>query len=411
MQNNDKNRVVITGRGAISPYGSGVSLLADNMLSGKSSIVFDEELASIDDLTSHVCSRVPEINYSFIPRHYRRSMSNMSLYAHCATSQALEDAHIEKADDKTALFLGSTISSMKTWLDFTQKYARKEFDTVRTTVVFQVMNHSPLANISQSLDIRGPGIGTCAACATGLMNIGLAYLAVKTGIIERAIAGGTDEYHQIMTACFSIMNAASSKYNDCPPKSSRPFDADRDGIVCGEGCGMVYIESLESAINRGAEIYGEILGFGTNTETKSISHPSKECISQCMNLALDNAGLKPSDIDFVNAHATSTVAGDIEEAQSIGDVFGDRTPVNSLKGHIGHTMAASGSLELIACLDMMKRGIFAPTLNLDNIDKNCGCIDLFKANKEMQVDIFMKNSFALGGTNCSLIIGRYKGRR
>jgi 3-oxoacyl-[acyl-carrier-protein] synthase II len=128
-----------------------------------------------------------------------------------------------------------------------------------------------------------------------------------------------------------------------------------------------------------------------------------------MNLALDNAGLKPSDIDFVNAHATSTVAGDIEEAQSIGDVFGDKTPVNSLKGHIGHTMAASGSLELIACLDMMERGVFAPTLNLDNIDKNCDCIDLFKANKEMQVDIFMKNSFALGGTNCSLIIGRYKG--
>ncbi|MDR2709407.1 MAG: beta-ketoacyl-[acyl-carrier-protein] synthase family protein [Elusimicrobiota bacterium] len=403
----NENRVVITGLGAVSPFGLGRALLAKNMLEHKSSVKFNPTLAAIKDLTSHVSSTVEEIDFSFIPRRFRRSMSKMSLYAYAAVKEALESANIEKPDEKTALFLGSTISSMQTWVDFSQKYISGEFDTVKTSVVFQVMNNSPLANISQSFDLKGPGFGSSTACATSLTNIGLAYLGIKSGFISQAIAGGTDEYHPIMTVCFAIMNAAASRYNSQAELASRPFDINRDGIVCGEGCGIIILESLQSALKRNAKIYGEIIGFGTNTETASISHPSKECIANCMKLALENAKLTPSDIDFVNAHATSTIAGDIEEAQAVGELFGGQVLVNSLKGHIGHTMAASGSLELIACLDMLEREEFAPTLNLCEVDPKCSCINLFKENKKVKVNTFIKNSFALGGTNCCLIVRRY----
>jgi 3-oxoacyl-[acyl-carrier-protein] synthase II len=280
-------------------------------------------------------------------------------------------------------------------------------EQVKTTAVFQVMNHSPLANLSQALDIKGPGFGVCNACATGLINIGLAYQAVKAGFIKSALCGGTDEYHPMMTGCFSIMNAASSAYNDDPAKASRPFDKDRGGIVCSEGSGIVYIESLDSALERGADIFAEIEGFATNTETKSISHPSSESIIACMRAALDNANVKTSDIDLVNAHATSTLAGDAEEAQSIAKVFGAKTAVNSLKGHLGHTMAASGSMELIAIIKMMLAGKVAGTLNLDNIDPACAGINHLTKTNSLEVNAFIKNSFALGGTNASMIIRRY----
>jgi 3-oxoacyl-[acyl-carrier-protein] synthase II len=400
-------RVVISGVGAISPYGAGASLLADNMIKAQSSVKFNETLSKIPDMPAQVSSQVPEIDFSYIPRHFRRSMSKMSLYAYAASKEALNSAKVNRKFDDLALFLGSTISSMQSWIDFSDKYVKQEFNTIKTNVIFQVMNHSPLANISQSLDISGPGLGICAACATGLMNIGAAYLAIKSGLLVRALCGGADEYHPIMTACFAIMNAASSHFNDNPQRASRPFDKQRDGIVCSEGAGIVFIETLESALERGAKIYGEIIGFGTNTETKSISHPSKDCIGSCMKLALENAKIKPEEIDFINAHATSTVAGDIEEAKAIEEIFGQKPYVNSLKGHIGHTMAASGSLELIAALDMMERESFAPTLNLENIDPECGAINLFKETKNLKVNTFMKNSFALGGVNCSLIVRRY----
>ena len=402
-----RKRVVITGVGAVSPYGAGAGLLAENMLAGKSGVKFNAELAENPDITSHISATVPEMDFSYIPRHFRRSMSKMSLFAAAAVKEALETAGFKEAPEGTSLFLGSTISSMDTWVNFSDKYKKKELDSVKTTVVFQVMNHSPLANIAQAYDIKGPGLGTCTACATGLINIGMAYLSIVSGFSDKVLCGGTDEYHPIMTACFSIMNAASNKYNDTPEQASRPFDADRCGIVCAEGCGILFVESLESALKRNANIYGEIIGFGTNTETKSISHPSAESITECMNLALTNAALLAEDIDFINAHATSTVSGDIEESKAISAVFGNNKPVNSLKGHIGHTMAASGSLELIAMLDMMKRNQFAPTLNLKNVDPECSSVKHLKQNENLRINTFMKNSFALGGTNCSLIIRRY----
>ena len=403
----DYNRVVITGAGAVTPYGAGVDTLVENLLNNVSAIQFVPELKETPFINSHVACKVPEIDFTFIPRQYRRYMTKMSLYAVMACQEALKTANIEKPSDDTALYIGSTMSSISSWLEFTKKYFDKELNMVKTMAVFQVLNHSPLANVAQALDMKGPGYFVSNACASSLTNIGLAYQMIKAGFIKRALCGGTEEYHPIFTGCFSILNAASTNFNDNPQKASRPFDKDRCGIVCSEGCAMLYIESLESALERKANILAEIKGFATNTETKNIAHPSRDSMQQCIQMALNDAKLKTSDIGLVNAHATSTIAGDIEEVSAIGNVFGKDIKVNSLKGHIGHSMAACGSIELISIMKMMLGGKVAGTLNLDNIDEQCNVVNHIRNTQDIKFDNFVKNSFALGGTNASMVIGRY----
>ncbi|MDR0953127.1 MAG: beta-ketoacyl-[acyl-carrier-protein] synthase family protein [Elusimicrobiota bacterium] len=403
----ESKRVVITGAGALSPYGVGVDLLVKSLLEGKSALSVYPALKGINGINSHIAGVAPDIDFTFIPRQYRRSMTKMSLFATMAATEALKTAKLESSPKDAALYLGSTISSMEAWIGWAQKYLENHLEQVKTTAVFQVMNNSPLANVAQALGIKGAGFGVCNACATGLVNIGLAYTAIKAGLIESALCGGTDEYHPMMTGCFSMMNAASSQFNDEPAKSSRPFDKDRGGIVCSEGSGIIYIETLDNALARGADILAEIIGFACNTETKSISHPSSDSIIDCMEAALKSAKIAPKDVDMVNAHATSTLAGDEEEAKSIAKVFGPSIKVNSLKGHLGHTMAASGSLELIAISKMMLEGKMAPTLNLDNVDPACQGVDHIRTQAALNINTFVKNSFALGGTNASMIIRRY----
>ena len=403
----DYHRVVITGAGAVSPYGAGVDTLVENLLNNVGAVQFVQELKDTPFINSFVACKVPEIDFTFIPRQYRRYMTKMSLYAVMACQEALKNASIEKPSDDTALYIGSTMSSISSWLEFTKKYFDKELNMVKTMAVFQVLNHSPLANVAQALDMKGPGYFVSNACASSLTNIGLAYQMIKAGFIKRALCGGTEEYHPIFTGCFSILNAASTNFNDNPQKASRPFDKDRCGIVCSEGCAMLYIESLESALERKANILAEIKGFATNTETKNIAHPSRDSMQQCIQMALNDAKLKTTDIDLVNAHATSTVAGDIEEVSAIGNVFGKDIKVNSLKGHIGHSMAACGSMELISIMKMMLAGKVAGTLNLDNIDEQCNVVNHIRNTQEIKINNFVKNSFALGGTNASIVIGRY----
>lgn len=403
----DYHRVVITGVGAVTPYGAGVDTLVENLLNNTSAIQFVRELTETPFMNSHVACKVPEIDFSFIPRQYRRYMTKMSLYAVMACREALKTANCEKPGADTALYIGSTYISIDSMLEYTKKYFDKELNLLKTTAIFQCLNHSPLANIAQALDMKGAGYFVSNACASSLINIGLAYQMIKAGFIKRALCGGTEEYHPIITGSFSILNAASTNFNDNPQKASRPFDKDRCGIVCSEGCAMLYIESLESALERKADILAEIKGFATNTETKNIAHPSRDSMQQCIQLALKDSKLDVSDIDFVNAHATSTIAGDIEEVCAISNVFGKNIKVNSLKGHIGHSMAACGSIELISIIKMMLAGKIAGTLNLDNIDEQCNVVNHIRNTQNININNFVKNSFALGGTNASMVIGRY----
>jgi 3-oxoacyl-[acyl-carrier-protein] synthase II len=246
-----------------------------------------------------------------------------------------------------------------------------------------------------------------AACSTSCQAIGLAYEAIALGRQDAVICGGADEYHPLTTGTFDLMLAASTAYNDDPEHTPRPFDRKRDGIVCSEGAGVLLLESFASARARGAAILAEVAGFASTGDSSSIANPDPDPLFRCMREALRGAGIAPEEVSYVNAHATATVQGDIAESRAIAMLFGNRTPVSSLKGHMGHTMAASGALESAACVEMLRRRTLLPTLNLEEPDPRCGGIDLVRENREQPVSVIVKNNFALGGINCSLVLRGY----
>ena len=405
-------RVVITGMGAISPYGQGVDILKDSLLSGKSGIVKFPELEAMQGVRSHVAGIVNNIDPMMVPRKYRRSMSQMSVYSVLACQEALEMGGLASGlhtDENMGIVLGSTIDSINTFENFFKDYlVRKNMENMRSTLFFKLMNHSCAFNVSQVLNIKGRVIAPSAACSTGCQAVGIGYEMIAFGKQDYMLCGGSDEFHPLTTMSFDLINAASTGFNSSPSKTPRPFDRDRDGIVCSEGCGILLLESLESAKERGADILAEIVGFASTAYTENIANPSAESLVACMKRALSDGKIGPQDIDYVNAHATGTIQGDIEESNAIYEVFGQNVPVSSLKGHIGHTMAASGSLELIASIGMMTKKTVIPTLNLENIDDLCKKINLLQIPEERQIDYIMKNNFALGGVNSSLILRSFK---
>jgi 3-oxoacyl-[acyl-carrier-protein] synthase II len=230
---------------------------------------------------------------------------------------------------------------------------------------------------------------------------------IALGKQETMLCGGADEFHPLTAATFDVMNAVSTGYNERPEATPRPFDRDRDGVVCAEGCGMLLLESLDSALRRGVPILAEIVGFACVTDTSNIANPNAESMERCMRLALRDAGVEAADVAYVNAHATATAQGDVAEAEAIHAVFGSDVPVSSLKGHIGHTMAASGAIELIGTIAMMQRGELIATHNLDHVDPACAMIRHVRPQERREIAVAVKNNFALGGVNASLVIRRY----
>jgi 3-oxoacyl-[acyl-carrier-protein] synthase II len=226
---------------------------------------------------------------------------------------------------------------------------------------------------------------------------------IRAGSQEAIFCGGAEEFHSTVTGVFDMLLAASTKYNDDPDHASRPFDAARDGLVCGEGAGILFLEEREHALARGATIYGEILGFDTCSGGSHISESNRESIAQCMRQAIANAECSPSDIGYVSAHATATLQGDGEEAAAIHAVLGDAIPVSSLKGHLGHTLGASGPIELIATLSGLRKNRIYPTRNLTSVAPECQGIRHVTEIETTQATCFMKNSFAFGGINASLV--------
>ncbi len=399
-------QIVITGAGAVSPYGSGVAALLDGLFSGKGCMHSVPELEALPMVKTKVAATVPEMDYSFIPRRDRRSMSLMAKYAYCAAQEALRSAGYETAPQGLGFFMGSTLNSISVWLEVSKNCLERHLELVKTSDFLQIMNHSPLATVSQALKINGPCVGAADACATGLMNIGLAYLAIKTGLVRQALCGGTEEYHPMFSACFDIMQATSHNFNESPNEACRPFDKDRTGLVCAEGCGLLFLETKESAQQRGAKILAEIIGFASNTETENMAYPSAQTLRECMQAALKNACIEASQVDLLNAHATGTIVGDIAETQAANAVFGPAVQMNSLKGHLGHTMGASGSLETIACVEMLKRQEILPTKNLHTPDERCAAVNHITQPEKCSVNIILKNSFAIGGNNCSIVLRR-----
>jgi 3-oxoacyl-[acyl-carrier-protein] synthase II len=405
-------RVVITGMGAVSPYGKGRELLIESLITGQSAIRQVEEQDRINGLRSKIAGLVQDIDPKEIPRKYRRSMSNMSVYATLASQEALQQAGLsteECAGGRMGVAIGSTTGSIQTSQEFFDNFlATRKLERIKSTVFFKIMNHSCAANVSQVLGITGRILSPSAACSTGCQAVGYGYEMIASDRQQYMLCGGADEFHPLTTGTFDVLNAASKNFNEQPHCTPRPFDRDRDGVVCSEGSGILLLESLESANSRGVDILAEILGFGTVSDPSSIANPDAGSIARCMRATLEDAGLIPQNIDYVNAHATATLQGDIAESEAIYELFGARVPVSSLKGHLGHAMAASGSLELAAVVGMLNRQCLIPTLNLDNVDEACANILHVQTLSTADIQTAIKNNFALGGVNSSIIMRRYQ---
>jgi 3-oxoacyl-[acyl-carrier-protein] synthase II len=335
-------------------------------------------------------------------------MSPMSAYAYLAALEAVEQAGItpdKLKGGRTGIALGSTLGSPEALESFFRLYlAAGDTSGVKSMLFFRSMSHTAAVNTAQALDVTGRVIAPCAACSSGCQAIGLAYETIAFGRQDYMLCGGTDEFHPLVTGTFDLMNAASSAYNEHPEQTPRPFDAGRDGVVCSEGAALLFLESAESAVHRQAAILAEILGFATMHAGGSIAEPSPGPIAACMRAALEDAGVAAGDVAYINAHATGTELGDIAESRAIADVFGPNIPVSSLKGHLGHTLAASGALESAACIAMLREKTVLPTRNLEEVDERCAGILLPQNPVAVQGGLVVKNSFALGGINCSLVL-------
>jgi len=382
------------------------------LLEGKSGVVQVPELAEIGGMRTRVASLVTGVDPMDIPRKHRRSMSAMSVFASLAAQDAAAMAGVPAdsfSSGRLGVSIGSTTGSAHTMQEFFRDFGiDNSLERMKSTIFFHIINHSCASNVAQALGVTGRILAPSAACSTSCQAVGYGAEMIALGRQDFMLCGGADEFHPLTAGTFDIMNAASTRFNDSPTSTPRPFDIDRDGIVCGEGSGILLLESLDSALARGAEILAEVAGFATTSDPESIANPNADAIARCMREALADAAADPGDVDYVNAHATATELGDIAECEAISSVFGDKTPVSSLKGHLGHTMAASGTLELAACIEMMRRDLLVPTHNLEEVDPRCAGVLHLRDVTDRKVRTVLKNNFALGGVNSSIILRSHR---
>ncbi len=400
--------VVVTGAGVISPLANDYAGLLTALYAGRSAVERCDELETIGGLRSLLAARVRDVDVKVVPRRLRRSMSLMSVYAYLAAQQVLEMSGYPQdqlGNGRLGVALGTTLGSTAVIEEFFRDYfSDHSIERIKSGLFFQVMGHSAAANLSQSLGITGRLMAPAAACATGCQTVGYAYEQIAFGRQDAMLCGGTEEYHPLTTAIFDVMNAASTSYNDQPPSAPRPFDADRDGVVCSEGCGLLLLESRTHAEARKAPILAEVCGFATNTDNSNIANPEAGAMAACMRMALEDAGISAGQIDYVNAHATGTQQGDSAEAEAIAEVFGGEVPVSSFKGHLGHSLAASGALELIGCVGILEQQRVIATRNLQKVAEECSTICHIDASEKRPVRYILKNNFAMGGVNSTVIL-------
>jgi 3-oxoacyl-[acyl-carrier-protein] synthase II len=400
-------RVVITGIGVVSPLGCGLEPLMLGLKEGRNATRYMEGWDQYTGLQSLVGAPVEDLDEKRIPRQKRRSMGRMSIFAAYAADEALLDAGITLGNEnlwRVGCVIGSSMGSAKSINDaFETMLPEKDLSRLNSTMFFQCMSHTAAVNTAQYLGLVGTVMAPAAACASALHSIGTAYDLIRLGRQDVILCGGAEELHPTVTGSFDILFATSTKYNDSPGLTPRPFDRDRDGLVCGEGCGILILEEYDRAIKRGARIYGEITAFSTTASGLHVSQSNRDSMVVCMQQALSEAAISARDVDYINAHATATIQGDMEEAEAVRELFGDTVPISSLKGNIGHTLGASGAIELAASLKMMEEGVIYPTLNLENIAQDCAGIQHVMKPMNKEVRTILKNGFAFGGINAAIV--------
>ena len=418
MPGNSERRVVITGLGAVTPVGNDVETAWKNLLAGQCGIgpitLFD---ASAYD--TRIAGEVKEFDPSPAfpsPKDARRS-DRFSQFGVFAARQALLDSglDLEKTDrDQIGVFIGSGIGGLKTTEDQHSILLEKGPGRLSPFMIPMLILNMASGYFSIFYKLRGPSLATCSACATSTHAIGEAWRTIRMGDANVMFAGGAEAtIVPIGIGGFCAMKALSTR-NAEPKRASRPFDVDRDGFVMGEGAGVVVLEELEHARARGARIYAELVGYGNTADANHMTAPAPfgEGAARCMRMALRHARLAPADIQYINAHGTSTPQGDIAETQAIKTVFGDharKLAVSSTKGATGHMLGAAGATELIFCVKAIQTSVAPPTINLDKPDPECDLDYVPNTAREMRVDAIVNNSFGFGGHNATVIARKFAG--
>lgn len=405
-------RVVITGFGGVTALGNDWESIKTGLLAHQNCVVRMPQWDEIDGLSAKLAA--PVQNFT-LPEHYTRkrvrSMGRVSLLSTRATELALEDAGLLEnpviKSGRTGIAFGSCTGSTNAVAAFGEMLTNKSTRKITATTYVQMMPHTTAVNTGLFFGVTGRVIPTPSACTSGSQAIGYAWEAIRHGYQDVMIAGDAEELCPSEVAVFDTLFAASVR-NDEPKLTPRPFDKHRDGLVIGEGAGAVILESLEHAQARGAKIYAELVGFATNCDATHITQPNQATMKICMEEALRVAGLAPSDIGYLSAHGTATDRGDIAESNATAAVFGDRTPVSSMKSFFGHTLGACGAIESWLVVQMMREGWFSPTINLTDPDPNCGDLDyIMGTERQIDTEFVQSNNFAFGGINTSLIFKRW----
>lgn len=410
-----KRRVVVTGLGAVSPVGLSVSESWDNLLSGKSGIGPIEHF-DVSAFSTRFGGSVRGFDITrYISEKEARKMDVFIHYGLAAGSQAFEDSGLEVTEanaDRIGVAIGSGIGGI-TGIEhghdcFLKGGPRKISPFFVPSNIINMIS----GNLSIKYGLQGPNFAIVTACTTGTHNIGAAARVIQYGDADAMVAGGAE----MATSPTSLGGFASaralSRRNDDPPHASRPWDKDRDGFVLSDGAGVVVLEELEHALRRGAKIYGELVGYGMSADAYHMTQPPEngDGAARCMRHALHDAGLNPEQIDYINAHGTSTPAGDIAETQAIKSVFGDaayKVAISSTKSMTGHMLGAAGGIEAIFSLLALRDQVIPPTINLDNPDPACDLDYVPHTARQAKMEIAMSNSFGFGGTNGTVIFRRF----
>ena len=409
-----ERRVVITGCAAITPIGDTKETILHSLETGVSGV---KPLKSDELLTEQIyCGVFGTVDYPIaydFKRRDRKTMGPVSYYACQTAKTALEQAGLTPEfiqSGRLGVAYSSTHGSPTVQRSIYRTFFSPEDTKLRSVGAvdyLKSMVHTTAVNISKMFGITGRVISSSTACTTSSQSIGFGYEAVKYGLQDAMVCGGADEYDTTTVAVFDNLLATSVDFNATPHLTPRPFDRRRDGLVVGEGAVALILEDYETARKRGADILGEVIGFACNSNGGDLILPNTQGITSAIQMGLDNAALNADEVDFISAHATATKMGDVTEAQSIAEIYGDGPAVTGLKGYMGHTMGSCGAIETILTLYMMSAGFIAPTLNLEEVDERCAMLRHVTKLLEAPMRIAAVQNFAFGGVNTSLFIKQF----
>jgi 3-oxoacyl-[acyl-carrier-protein] synthase-1 len=409
--------VAVTGVGLISPLGNDYATVIESLQEGRSGVRAIPEWSE-HGLKSLIAGAVVDIEAkkqaAKLPKKILPGMSDGALYCALAARDAVADAGLSESelrDPRCACIVGTAVGSVDAIRKAGELYFSGRIRRMDPFTLLRGMSSSASAAVANVFKVRGPSYSISSACATSAHNIGHAAELIRSGVVDRVIAGGGEDVSEVITASFqSLRLALSTHYNDRPAQASRPFDVGRDGFVISGGAGIVILEELEAAQRRGVRIRGEIAGYAATSDGHDLvlPEPNGRQAAACIALALTDASLEPAAIDYVNCHATSTAQGDIAEARALAHVFGPSSPpFSSTKSMTGHGLGAAGVLELIYCLGMIEHGFIAPSINVENPDPAVEGLELVTEARDATLDTIVSNNFGFGGTNACLVLRRF----